>query len=107
MEKKLNKALDELIYVVKNSYDYKKCIEIKEKLSKNDDVKRLVNEIKQYQKKYVRENNKDILKILDDKTKELKEIPLYNVYMRHLEKVNEMIEVIKEELNEYFDNLLN
>ena len=70
MEKKLNKALDELISFVKNSDDYKKCVKIKEKLGKNDEVERLVKEIKKYQKEYVKTNDKEILRKLDDLTKE-------------------------------------
>ena len=107
MEKKLNKALDELIDVIKDSNDYKKCIEIKEKLGKNENVERLVNEIKEYQKRYVRENDEDILKIINSKTKELESIPIYNIYLSHLEKVNEMIDIVKDELNKYFDHLVN
>lgn len=107
MEKKLNKALDELISFVNNSDDYKKCVEIKEKLGKNDEVERLVKEIKKYQKEYVKTNDKEILRKLDDLTKELEAIPLYNIYNIHLEKVNQMIDIIKDELTKYFDNLLN
>ena len=107
MEKKLNKALDELISFVKNSDDYKKCMEVKEKLGKSDDVERLVKEIKKYQKEYVKTNDTDILKKLDNLTEELESIPLYSIYMNYLEKVNQMIDIIKDELTKYFDNLLN
>ena len=50
MEKIVNKAMDDLILTIKNSNDYKKCMEIKEKLKNSQDVNGLVDEIKKYQK---------------------------------------------------------
>ena len=39
--------------------------------------------------------------------KELNEIPLYVRYMEHLERVNQMINYVKDELNDYFYHVLN
>ena len=47
MAKKLNKAIDDIISVIKQSNDYKMCLELKEKLNKSEDVIKLVEEIKQ------------------------------------------------------------
>ena len=107
MEKKLNKALNELIFVIKNSDDYKKCVEIKEKLAKNNDVCRLVQKIKKDQKEYVRNNDLKIKEKLDQEIIELEQIPIYKEYMKHLDKINEMIYIVKEKLNNYFDKLVN
>ena len=107
MEKKLNKALDELILTIKESTDYKKCLELKERLKKSNDVLELVSEIKETQKEYVKSNDVGILEKLNDMTKKLEEIPLYNTYMYHLERVNLMIDTVKDELAEYFNDLLN
>ncbi len=107
MEKKLNNAIDELILVIKNNNDYKECLKLKEKLGSNEEINKLITNIKKYQKEYVRTNDKDILEELNKNINELEEIPLYNIYMKHLEKVNEMIDIVKEELTKYFDNLVN
>ncbi len=107
MEKIVNKAMDDLILTIKNSNDYKKCMEIKEKLKNSQDVNGLVDEIKKYQKEYVRTNDENILKMLNVKKRKLNEIPIYNSYIYYLEKVNDMIEIVKEELNNYFNNLVN
>ncbi len=103
----MNEALDEVIFTIKNSIDYKKCLELKEKLAQSSDVNLLVTNIKRLQKEYVKSNDLKIKEELDEKIKNLEEIPIYNIYMKHLEKVNEMIDIIKERLNCYFDNLLN
>ena len=103
----LNEALDEVISVVKNSSDYKKCLELKEKLAQSSDVNLLVTNIKRLQKEYVKTSDLKIKEELDEKIKRLEEIPIYNIYMKYLEKVNEMIDIIRERLNCYFDNLLN
>ncbi len=107
MAKKLNKAIDELLLAIKENDSYKKCVVLKEKLDKSEDVKVLVEEIKKLQKEFVRTGNEQIRKELDKREKSLEEIPIYNLYMKNLEQVNSMIEMLKNELNNYFDNLLN
>lgn len=103
----MNEALDEIISTIKNSNDYKKCLELKERLAQSNDVNLLVTEIKKLQKEYVRSSDLKIKEELDEKIKRLEEIPIYNIYMKHLDKVNQMIDIIREKLNCYFDKLLN
>lgn len=103
----MNKALEEVINTIINSDDYKSCIQLKEKMSTNKEICELVDRIKILQKKYVRENDEEVLaelKVLEDR---LNEIPIYVIYMQHLEKVNAMINYVKGELNEYFYKVLN
>ena len=104
---KLNKSLDEVVNCIKNSKEYNKCIELKEKMDTNSEINSLVKEIKLKQKKYIKSNDPNILeelKILEDK---LNNIPIYHIYLDNLEVVNNMINYVKDELNDYFDNLLN
>ena len=103
----LNRNLDEIVNCIKNSKEYKKCIELKEKMDSNDEINSLVKEIKLKQKKYIRSNDSNILeelKLLEDK---LNNIPIYHIYLENLEEVNNMINYVKDELNDYFDKLLN
>ena len=68
----------------------------------------LINEIKSLQKKYIRSNyDSDIKSVLDKKNSELLEIPIYVIYNEHLDRVNYMIDYVKNSLNDYFDKLLN
>ncbi|MBQ9018955.1 MAG: YlbF family regulator [Bacilli bacterium] len=103
----LNKSLDEVVNVIKNSKEYKMCISLKQQMDSNSEISSLVKEIKLKQKKYIRENNSNILSELKEKEEKLNSIPIYHIYLENLEKVNYMINYVKEELNDYFDNLLN
>ena len=99
--------LDEVVKVIKVSKEYRNCIDLKEKMDSNEDINFLVKKIKMLQKKYIRTNDKDIKLELDSLEKELNEIPIYHIYLENLEKVNDMINYVKDELNNYFDLLLN
>lgn len=107
MVNQLNKELDEVINTIINSDDYKSCIQLKEKMSTNKEICELVDKIKVLQKKYVRENGEEVLEELKLLEERLNEIPIYVIYMQHLEKVNEMINYVKDELNDYFYKVLN
>ena len=63
---KLNKSLDEVVLCIKNSKEYKKCIELKEKMKSNDEINSLVKEIKLKQKKYIKSNDPNILSELNE-----------------------------------------
>ncbi|MBE6157889.1 MAG: YlbF family regulator [Firmicutes bacterium] len=105
----MNKELDELVSYIKNTSSYKNVISIKEKMDSNEEISQLVKKIKILQKKYVKSNylDSDIKKELDTLESRLNEIPIYVEYMNNLEEVNNMIELVKDELNNYFNDLLN
>lgn len=104
----LYRALDEVIICIKESPEYKMCISLKEKMENNEKIKELVTKVKELQKKYVRSNyDSEVKKELDSINKSLEEIPIYNIYLENLEKVNEKIEYVKDSLNDYFYKLLN
>ncbi len=105
---KLDKALDEVIMEIKNSPEYLKCLELKEKMNSNSEITTLVEQVKFLQKKYVKSNyDPKIKEELDIVTNKLNEIPLYVIYMQNLNIVNEKIEFVKDSLNDYFYELLN
>ena len=104
----MNKALEDVIKCITMSDEYRKCIELKDKMSKNEELINLIEQVKNKQKEYVRSNYDESIKIelklLEDK---LNEIPIYVVYMQNLEVVNEKINLVKDELNQYFFEILN
>lgn len=104
---KLNKSLDEVVDCIKESKEYKKCIELKKKMETNDEINSLIKEIKLKQKKYIRTNDSNILSELNELEERLNCLPIYHVYTMNLEKVNEYINYVKDELNDYFLELLN
>ena len=109
MEKQVNKYIIEIVNYIKNSFEYQECLKISSKMENNDEIKSIISKVKVLQKKYVRSGSKDegIKNELDLTNKRLESIPLYVDYLRNLEKVNDMINLVKDELNDYFDLLLN
>lgn len=103
----MNEALNEVINTIINSDDYKKCIELKNTMSSNEELVSLIEKIKKLQKKYVNTNDQEILVELEKLEEELNNIPIYVIYMQYLERINEKIEFVKDELNNYFYEVLN
>ena len=104
----MNKELEEVVTCIRESKDYKECIRLKSLMEKNEEIKELVSNIKELQKKYIRSGYDDVIKEeLDSLEKRLYSIPIYDVYQRHLDEVNLMINYVKDELNDYFYKLLN
>ncbi len=107
MEKKLSNALSDVISTITKSQDFKDCIAIKEKMSTNKELVELIEKVKKLQQKYVKTNDCKVKEELDVLEKQLESIPIYDSYLKKLEKVNQSIETIKDELNDYFYNVVN
>lgn len=104
----LNKAIDEVISCITESSEYKNCILLKKQMDSNEEIVELVDEIKKIQKDYIKSNyNNDLKKELDSKVKKLESIPIYNIYLNNLDVVNSKIDLVKDELNDYFYKLFN
>ena len=100
--------LEELIDYIKNTIEYKKCLELKSKMRSNSDINSLIENIKNLQKKYIKSNyDSDIKLELDKLNDELNNIPLYITYSENLEKVNQMISYVNDELTDYFYKIFN
>ncbi len=105
---KLYKALDDVITCIIESDEYMMCNSLKDKMKENSEITFLIEEVKRLQKEYVKKGFDSEVKIeLDNVTKRLNEIPIYNVYLCNLEKVNEKIDFVRDSLNDYFYKLLN
>lgn len=104
----LSKEIKDLTDYICNTSAYKKCISLKKQMDENDDLNKLIKEIKHLQQKYVKNSyDEQIKKELDTKVEILNNIPIYVIYNRSLDEVNSMIDYVKDSLNIYFDNLLN
>ena len=103
----MDKALDDVVSCILNSKEYKECVSIKEKMNNNTEITTRINKIKQLQKKYMRTLDLEVEKELNILESELDEIPIYHIYNENLNKVNEMISYVNDELNDYFYKLLN
>ncbi|MBR2712070.1 MAG: YlbF family regulator [Bacilli bacterium] len=99
--------LNKIIDYITNSSEYKKCISLKDKMSNNSKLMDKINKVKVLQKKYIKSNDLSIKKELDLLIEDLNNEPLYYNYMNNLEKVNEMISFVNDELNDYFYRVIN
>lgn len=99
--------LNKIIDYITNSSEYKKCISLKDKMSNNSKLMDKINKVKVLQKKYIKSNDLSIKKELDLLIEDLNNEPLYYNYMNNLEKVNEMISFVNDELNDYFYKIIN
>jgi cell fate (sporulation/competence/biofilm development) regulator YmcA (YheA/YmcA/DUF963 family) len=105
MEKNVSKALDKVILDIKNSAAYKKTLLLKEQMNNNKEITAIIEEIKSLQKEYVKSKDIKIKKRLSYLENKLNHIPLYHEYNNNLEEVNQMIEVVKDNLNQYFSEI--
>ena len=100
--------LNDLIEYIKNTKEYKECLELQDKMSTNFELVSLIEEIKKMQKKYIKSNYDSSLKEeLDSLSDKLNSIPIYNIYLKNLSEVNDKLDYVRDNLNNYFDELLN
>ena len=103
----LYKSLDEVIKCIKDSPEYNKCKELKNKMKNNNEITELVKKTKKLQKDLIKTNDNNIKEELDKCNNRLNEIPIYYIYNENLKLVNEKIEYVKDRLNDYFYKLFN
>ena len=102
------KSLDKIVNNIINSPEYKKCLQLQDKMNDNLELKELINKVKELQKKYIKSNySEEIKKELDSCNRKLDSIPIYSVYLKNLEIVNMKIEMVKDMLNDYFNEIFN
>jgi len=112
MEKYLSKqtedCLNDLIEYIKKSKSYKQCLELKTIMNQDKNLLKLIEEVKQAQKNHVKNNfSKETEKIVNAKMDLLNNNKTYTLYLYYLSEVNDMIDIIKKELNDYFCEITN
>lgn len=94
MNNNIEKCLDDITNYIINSYEYKKCIELKKIINNDNNISNLLKKLK-------KSNNKDEI------IKELKKYDIYNEYNKYLDIINSKIDYLKYELDNYFNNICN
>ena len=107
----LIKEFNELIELIKDSDLYKKYIRLEELVKKSNDINKLVEDIKELQKKIVNlehknMSTKDLEEELNKKKVELNLIPLYNDYTESIDELNNMLLIIKNKFDNFIKELL-
>lgn len=112
MKDKLHEKIDEMITIIQSSDEYKKYMEISSKMAQDEEIMTLIHEIKELQKKIVKEESMghDINLLEEDinkKIKLLEEYPIYLDYMYLQEDLNNTMQMIKESIEKYLYNITN
>ena len=100
-KEELLKKLDELIELIKDTPNYKRYIELKDVMSKNNDIMTLIKKIKKTEqsivkKEYNKEDPKDEEDILKSLKEELNSFPVYLEYSYLQEDLNNDFQNIKK-----------
>ncbi len=103
----ISKKLDELIAFIKEQEHYKRHLLAEEQLNKNEEIKGLINRIKDIQKEMVKrevkkENIDSLQKEYQKLLKQLNEFPIYQEYQDLQQELNEEFQYIKRTLEAYF-----
>ena len=105
MNKDILLKVDEIIKEIENSPEYQKYLKLKEQISENKNLIKIINEVKVLQKDIV--HHLDKKDELNKKIDELNNYPLYREYNNTLYEINNTLEIIESSLNNYFYNKLN
>ena len=106
MNSKVIEEIDNLINSIKISEIYKEYKDIEYKVSKNDNIKALIDEIRVINKKLVRTPSIDLENKLKQKENELNNIPLYLEYKYKIDELNNLLLVIKNKIDNFINELL-
>ena len=116
MEKSMDNIIlskiDEIINIIKNSDEYKKYIEVSDKMKKNKEIMTLIDEVKFLQKRLVKEEafGNDISSIdeeINKKLEQLEEYPIYLEYTYLQEDLDSSISLVKTSIENYINNITN
>ena len=109
MNKELNNKLDEIIEYIKNTDSYQNYLKAKELLDKREDLKEIISNIKILQKEIIKNpsKKKELELELNEKIKLLESDITYLEYNNYLSEVNNMLAILENKLNKYFDDVFN
>lgn len=104
--------VEDLVSTIKGGKEYHEYIELAEKVKKNDKINKMIQEIKALQKEIVKqEMNGENVENLEKKVKnyldQLENIPLYTDFVEKQQELNEIYQLIKKRLDDYFYEKFN
>lgn len=106
-------SIEDLFDSINNSKEYKEYREITSILNNNEDVKSLIDEIKELQKEatYLEYNDdesyKEIDKVIEEKTKVLNNNESYKEYLSKLKEFNNILLASSSLLDDYIDSKIS
>ena len=106
MNKEVINEIDNLINIIKENNIYKEYISILEKINSNEEIKELTNKIRIINKKLVRTPSIKLESELKDLEFQLNDIPLYLDYKDKLNELNNLLLVVKNNIENYMKDIL-
>ena len=106
----IENKIDELFDAINDSYEYQAYLEIGKVLENDKEINSLVSEIKELQKKSVKleeEGNleyKEIDKVIEEKVSLLNSKPIYQEYLRRMNKFNDCLAESSNSLEKFINN---
>ncbi len=105
MNKEVLEKVDDIIKTIEESSEYQKYLDLKDKISKNKELKELINKVKVLQKDVL--HKKENKSKLEELTNELNNYPLYREYSNTVYEINNTFCIIENSINNYFEDVLN
>lgn len=101
----IDNDLDNLLDIIKKTDIYQTYLHILKQVEKNNDIKTIVNDIKNIQKRLVKNKNKDLEETLSMKKDLLYSIPLYQDYLASSKELNNLLDIVKNKMELYLNDL--
>ena len=101
--------LEELFNAIENSKEYQEYLKMKDILSKDKEIKKIIDEIKELEKKatYLENIGDDKYKEIDEEIKKKTEIlnnkPVYQEYLNKMEEFNDELAISSNMINKYIE----
>ena len=100
--------LDNIIDYIKNTKEFTNYLKAKELMDRRLDLKELIENIRILQKKLVKNpSNKEIKQELETITSKLESDMTYIQYQNYLSDINNLLTILENKLNKYFEDLLS
>lgn len=102
----ITKKIDILFDELEKTDTYKDYISVKNQLENNKDIKKIIEDIKRYQKIVVNNKDKSVENKLKELYKKLDDYPIYQSYLDIKEDLEYELKMISDTFSSYFEKLL-
>ncbi len=105
----IENKIEDLFKTIETSHEYQDYLNIGTVLEKDEEINKLINEIKALQKKSVRleynhdEDYKEVDKEIEEKVAILNDKPIYQEYLRRMNEFNDLLSASSSNIEKYIN----